>query len=1089
MKGDFSRITFRPEKGYSRVLMQQGRVQLDSDWNEQMAILGHRNEIQMSDVIGVSGAPADSHGFQLYLRSGLDFRADGFCIAIESPEAFAFSGSAAFTIEAWICPRTGGPVLANSGSAPSGGYALAIDSDLAVRFERDVTSGHDKPLVRFGLATERKLAVGKYSHVAVVCERERISIYISGELAAAGTCPGRPAKPVRALWMGDRADGTGFDGEIADLRIWDVARSESDIHRDRRGLSKEHHPHLVGWYLFEASAPRLIDSSGHGHHGVFVKEEADRPTWLQRLWVQSGRYYVNGITCDVPADFQIDVPSPDPNAGTRSLVWLDVQEDSVNSIEDPSIRELALGGADTAGRARFRWQVRLLTIPESEWEQEATGEFPTWVEFRNSRHLRPLMLARTQGRADAENRLYRVEIGQPSAPDREAAFMWSRDNGSVVFPIRDVEGDQAVRLDRTGSDELSLHKDTWIQLCDENTSSSGQPPVLVRVLSVDRISRVVTFTACPFMPSGKNRFIRVWNQSGITSVVYIGPDEWISLEHGIQVRFPANQNCQPGDYWLIPFRSGISDIEWPRDEQGNPRPVPAHREGKCECLLGLVGYRFGALEILHDYRLSFAPLTRIAADERLFVKKTGDSMTGSLDIAGSLRVEERVEGEKFLPPGAVKAREVIADVVNADVVNADVVNAKEVSGGLLTGQLDSAMVDTPQLCDESVTKEKLAPRSVDVSKLDFKIPELAEGFSLLRDKRKSVPGYDCVNRLLIHDIALPWSRPEGRDTTDGPVRAVGCGEEIYAISESSGEMWALDVDSGTYRKRAPLPRPRRGFGLVELNGKIYVIGGLESNSGKQEIVDSVMVYDPSHDLGPHHSHGHHPHGHHAWREAASLNHPRAYPGVASARGKLFALGGEVGSFPLNRRTAVCELLDPDSGDSDWTECGRMIEARSRFGVASYQGNLFAVGGVGTGYLGARTVGTVEKFYPELIGGDWSCLLSPLPVPRSDAAVGFLDDRLFCIGGRTEHLLYSLRFTRDCQLFRPELNYWAAGPHISFARSQASPVTRGNTLFAVGGAGPCVKSAEVVPVASFYYVYNQSERGGSRRPRVFGPADI
>jgi hypothetical protein len=37
MKGDFSRFTFRPSKGYTSVRMQQGRVSLDSDWNEQVA--------------------------------------------------------------------------------------------------------------------------------------------------------------------------------------------------------------------------------------------------------------------------------------------------------------------------------------------------------------------------------------------------------------------------------------------------------------------------------------------------------------------------------------------------------------------------------------------------------------------------------------------------------------------------------------------------------------------------------------------------------------------------------------------------------------------------------------------------------------------------------------------------------------------------------------------------------------------------------------------------------------------------------------------------------------------------------------------
>jgi len=41
MKGDFSRDTFDHKKHYRRVLMQQGRVQVDADWNEQASILLH----------------------------------------------------------------------------------------------------------------------------------------------------------------------------------------------------------------------------------------------------------------------------------------------------------------------------------------------------------------------------------------------------------------------------------------------------------------------------------------------------------------------------------------------------------------------------------------------------------------------------------------------------------------------------------------------------------------------------------------------------------------------------------------------------------------------------------------------------------------------------------------------------------------------------------------------------------------------------------------------------------------------------------------------------------------------------------------
>ncbi|HEX6608229.1 MAG TPA: DUF6519 domain-containing protein, partial [Chloroflexia bacterium] len=38
MQGDITRSTFRPENHYDGVRMQQGRVQLDADWNEQVDI-------------------------------------------------------------------------------------------------------------------------------------------------------------------------------------------------------------------------------------------------------------------------------------------------------------------------------------------------------------------------------------------------------------------------------------------------------------------------------------------------------------------------------------------------------------------------------------------------------------------------------------------------------------------------------------------------------------------------------------------------------------------------------------------------------------------------------------------------------------------------------------------------------------------------------------------------------------------------------------------------------------------------------------------------------------------------------------------
>src|SRR5712692_1604042 len=65
MKGDFSRDTFDSVKHFSRVLQQQGRVQLDADWNEQAAILLHYLRTLAADLIGPFAGPDGSSGFEI----------------------------------------------------------------------------------------------------------------------------------------------------------------------------------------------------------------------------------------------------------------------------------------------------------------------------------------------------------------------------------------------------------------------------------------------------------------------------------------------------------------------------------------------------------------------------------------------------------------------------------------------------------------------------------------------------------------------------------------------------------------------------------------------------------------------------------------------------------------------------------------------------------------------------------------------------------------------------------------------------------------------------------------------------------------
>jgi hypothetical protein len=63
MPGDLSRDTFRPQRHFSAVREQQGRVHMDADWNEQVDIGHHLARTTTVDVVGPTGMPEADPGF------------------------------------------------------------------------------------------------------------------------------------------------------------------------------------------------------------------------------------------------------------------------------------------------------------------------------------------------------------------------------------------------------------------------------------------------------------------------------------------------------------------------------------------------------------------------------------------------------------------------------------------------------------------------------------------------------------------------------------------------------------------------------------------------------------------------------------------------------------------------------------------------------------------------------------------------------------------------------------------------------------------------------------------------------------------
>ncbi|MCL2642481.1 MAG: DUF6519 domain-containing protein [Candidatus Bathyarchaeota archaeon] len=69
MKADITRSTYNKNKKYAKVNAQQGRVQLDADWNEQLDIQEHFNKTMLCDIVGKTGTPLENPGFEIVPNS------------------------------------------------------------------------------------------------------------------------------------------------------------------------------------------------------------------------------------------------------------------------------------------------------------------------------------------------------------------------------------------------------------------------------------------------------------------------------------------------------------------------------------------------------------------------------------------------------------------------------------------------------------------------------------------------------------------------------------------------------------------------------------------------------------------------------------------------------------------------------------------------------------------------------------------------------------------------------------------------------------------------------------------------------------
>jgi hypothetical protein len=367
--------------------------------------------------------------------------------------------------------------------------------------------------------------------------------------------------------------------------------------------------------------PANPDGTKGGGFAVSRAQNTDGSAIMYDFAIGKGHYYVDGILCENDDDTvrytsQVDYPLIEDAKLTSDsyLVYLDVWERHLTyvEVEDAegsviSMREVALGGPDTATRAQVVWQVKVSsdndTCPDdtkwkelvNEWQPKNRGLLKARAIKAESADPEDPCITPPESRyRGAENQLYRVEIHKGGKAGEGAAFKWSRENGSVIFPIDGIEEGKRVTVKNLGRDaRLGLQPDDWVEIVDDDYTLQNKAEPLLQVDTIDPDTNVVTLKDIPASAVGqddsKHPFLRRWDQreaensvpseAGVSIVEGEGDRIWIELEDGVKIQFtkPASgqlaHEYRTGDYWLIPARTATGDVEWP-----GPKNAPEAQE-------------------------------------------------------------------------------------------------------------------------------------------------------------------------------------------------------------------------------------------------------------------------------------------------------------------------------------------------------------------------------------------------------------------------------------------------------------------------------------------------------------------------------
>lgn len=331
----------------------------------------------------------------------------------------------------------------------------------------------------------------------------------------------------------------------------------------------------------------------------------------------------------------LDRPS-EVQPSLHELVYLSLREQEVSAVEDHALREVALGGPDTAQRTRLVQHIERTNVLDSDVtsSQALATATSVWSAFKGlvfdpatmrldskgrlkaawttNPVLDPCAPAAPQGYLGDENQLLRIQV---SATNK---IVWGYDNASFLYRATrlgyDASTDTTTLLlasipvderhrPRGGQAVEILTAAVGLGDSDYMAAPTGQVTTVAQAYDAQTQTVVVNHNvgagAAPV-------FVRVWEEElDITAgAIAIGPS-------GLTVTLTtvANGPFSVGDYWLVAVRPSTPTKFYP-ERLVTPQPPDGPRRWACP--LAVIGMSSGGPPlILADCRKPFKNLVKL----------------------------------------------------------------------------------------------------------------------------------------------------------------------------------------------------------------------------------------------------------------------------------------------------------------------------------------------------------------------------------------------------------------------------------------------------------------------------------------------